>query len=232
MQAAAEGHGHRRARVPLVLAAGVGVAVDLAPHDGHGLGAGRAHLHQLAVEALGQQRRGLGRRTGAADHDAAAVGPMAASSRTGSAVASTAPRAGRATAPATGAAVDAQRDVDGPVGAGRLAELPGAVERIDDPDPLGAEADAVVVGPGLLGEHGVAGCMCSVEPGQEQVVGAAVALVLELAGLGAARRPAGRAGRRAARRPGRGQLGLASRSWSWRRGQFRTLWSGSRHAGS
>ena len=53
---AASGDGDRRARVPLVLAAGVGVDVGLAADDGHGLGAGRAHLDQLAVELLGERR--------------------------------------------------------------------------------------------------------------------------------------------------------------------------------
>ena len=33
-----------------------------------------------------------------------------------------------------------ERDVHRPVGAGRLGELAGAVERVDDPDPLGGEA--------------------------------------------------------------------------------------------
>ena len=68
---------------------------------------------------------------------------------------SVSPSAGSATAPATGRAADDERDVHGPVGAGRLAELAGAVERIDDPDPVGGEAGGVVLA--LLGEHGVAG---------------------------------------------------------------------------
>jgi hypothetical protein len=43
----------------------------------------------------------------------------------------------------------------GPVRAPRFAELPGAVERIDDPDAFGVEPDRIVV-LGLLGQHGVA----------------------------------------------------------------------------
>ena len=43
----------RARRVPLVLAAGVGVGVDLAAHDRHRLGAGRAHRHELGAEDLG-----------------------------------------------------------------------------------------------------------------------------------------------------------------------------------
>ena len=41
-------------------------------------------------------------------------------------------------------AVDHEGDVHGPVVAVLLAELPGAVERVDDPDPARAEADRVV----------------------------------------------------------------------------------------
>ena len=39
---------------------------------------------------------------------------------------------------AAGAPAFPQGHVDGPVGAARLAELPGAVERVDDPDPAPA----------------------------------------------------------------------------------------------
>ena len=46
-------------------------------------------------------------------------------------------------------AVD-ERHVDGPVGAARLAELPGAVERVDDPDPVGAQSRPVL--DALLGQ--------------------------------------------------------------------------------
>ena len=42
-----------------------------------------------------------------------------------------------------------------PVGAAGLAELPGAVERVDDPHPLGVEAAAVLGA--LLGQHAVVG---------------------------------------------------------------------------
>ena len=63
--------------------------------------------------------------------------------------------AGRATAPAPRLAVDGQGHVDRPVAAAGLAELPGAVERVDDPHPLGVEAAQVVAA--LLGQDGVAG---------------------------------------------------------------------------
>ena len=81
------------------------------------------------------------------------------------------PRAVRALAPTaalglalalTGCAGDEvpalpQRHVDGPVVAGRLGELAGAVERVDDPDPVGVEACLVVAA--LLGEHRVVGAV-------------------------------------------------------------------------
>ena len=65
------------------------------------------------------------------------------------------PRAGSATAAATISPSIVQRDVDRPVGTSLLAELAGAVERIDDPDAFGAEPDGVV--DTLLRQHGVVG---------------------------------------------------------------------------
>ncbi len=44
--------------------------------------------------------------------------------------------------------------VDGPVGAAGLAELPGAVERVDDPDAIGTESRPVL--DALLGQDLVA----------------------------------------------------------------------------
>jgi hypothetical protein len=46
-------------------------------------------------------------------------------------------------------------DVHGPVGTVELGELPGAVERVDDPDAGGDQPDRVVGA--LLGEDGVVG---------------------------------------------------------------------------
>jgi len=48
-----------------------------------------------------------------------------------------------------------QGHVDRPVGASRFAEFPGAVERVDDPDPFGRKSRGVVRG--LLGQDDVAG---------------------------------------------------------------------------
>jgi hypothetical protein len=73
--------------------------------------------------------------------------------------------------------------VDRPVGPAGLGELPGAVERVDDPHPFGREPGRVV--PALLGEHRVPGT----QPGQlgdEQLVRAAVAGRLQRRGIGEA----------------------------------------------
>ena len=50
---------------------------------------------------------------------------------------------------------DRERDVDRPIGASLLAELAGAIERIDDPHAFGAEPDGIVGT--FLGEHRVVG---------------------------------------------------------------------------
>ena len=64
-------------------------------------------------------------------------------------------RAGGEVAGAADVAPFPQGHVDSPVGAARLAELPGPVERVDDPDPARAQTRRVVGA--LLGEHDVAG---------------------------------------------------------------------------
>ena len=61
--------------------------------------------------------------------------------------------AGRLTAPAAKRSPVPQGDVHGPVVAAVLAELVGAVERVDDPHPVGVEAARVL--DALLGQHGV-----------------------------------------------------------------------------
>ena len=66
-------------------------------------------------------------------------------------------------------------DVHGPVGAAILAELPGAVERIDDPDPFAFEPDRIVLR--LFGEDGVVGAG-GPECGQDPFVGGGVRLFL------------------------------------------------------
>jgi hypothetical protein len=58
-------------------------------------------------------------------------------------------------------------DVDGPVGAARLAELPGPVQRVDDPDPVRGQPRRVVGA--LLGQDDVAGTAGGERRGQELV---------------------------------------------------------------
>ena len=70
--------------------------------------------------------------------------------------------AGRLTAPAARWSGVPQRDVHCPVVASVLAELARAVERIDDPHPVGVEAAGVLQA--LLRQHGVVG------PGVGQLV--------------------------------------------------------------
>ena len=70
-----------------------------------------------------------------------------------------------------------QRDVDGEVDAARpvgvdLGELAGAVQRVDDPDPLGGEAARVVLR--LLGQDGVVGAVVR-QLGGEPGLGVSVA---------------------------------------------------------
>ena len=90
-------------------------------------------------------------------------GPSGRGGSTGAGrVARTRSRAGSATAPISATPSIDQRDVDRPVVAVLLAELPGAVERVDDPDPGRVEPIAVVRG--LLGEDRV------VRPGSPQRV--------------------------------------------------------------
>ena len=57
--------------------------------------------------------------------------------------------------------------MDGPVGAAWLAEFPGPVQRVDDPDPARVQPRRVVGA--LLGEHDVAGTPVRQLPGEELV---------------------------------------------------------------
>ena len=123
----------RRGRVPLVLAAAVHVGVDLAADHRGDLGPGRAHRDQVGAQLLGQ-RRGQRRRPGAADHE---PGPARHRRRR-------ARPARRCSAPCPGPAArprprSARRAPTAPRArpsrCGQLAELAGAVQRVDDPDP-------------------------------------------------------------------------------------------------
>src|SRR5262244_749765 len=79
--------------------------------------------------------------------------PLAGGAAGGAVVASTWPWAGSATAPA--------------VSAPGLAELPGAIERVDDPHPVGGQPRPVV--PALLGQHRITGPARG-QPGDEDLV--------------------------------------------------------------
>ena len=72
--------------------------------------------------------------------------------------------------------------MDGPVGPSGLGELAGAVERVDDPDPVGVDACGVVRA--LLGQDRVVGALDG-QALEQQVVGAEIAFVAELVGIDA-----------------------------------------------
>ena len=72
--------------------------------------------------------------------------------------------------------------MDRPIGASLLAELAGAIERIDDPHAFGAEPDGVVGT--FLGEHRVVG-MARGDGGEDEIVRRPVALGAEVGGVGA-----------------------------------------------
>ena len=72
--------------------------------------------------------------------------------------------------------------MDGPVGSARLAELAGAVERVDDPDPVGGQPFLVV--DALLGQDGIFRAF-SRQLGQQELVRLPVSRVPQLAGVAA-----------------------------------------------
>ena len=72
--------------------------------------------------------------------------------------------------------------MDGPVSSARLAELAGAVEGVDDPYPVGAEAGLVV--DAFLRQDGVAGPGPR-QLGHQELVGLPVAGVPQGAGVAA-----------------------------------------------
>ena len=95
------------------------------------------------------------------------------------------PTAGSATAAAAGLAVDDERDVHRPVRPAGLAELVGAVERVDDPHPVGGQPVARSRGPPRRGWRRPGRASWSAS--HEEVVGAHVALVHDLPRVGAGR---------------------------------------------
>ncbi len=153
MQAHRAGDGHRRGRVPLVLTAGVQVGVCRTADDRRHLRAGGTQRHDRATQRLshrGDQRGG----PGPAGHQprATTTGRRGRSDRGGGPGRYSGRPAGRQRDAlrrerdsARGQlAVLPQRDVHRPVGAARLAELPGPVQRVNDPHPAGGEPGGVV----------------------------------------------------------------------------------------
>ena len=143
VQARGLGHGDRCARVPFVLAAGVRVDVRLAPNHRHRLGSGRSHLDQLGLELLGQE--GGRRRRPRPGHDQAWWTGVGEGHRLRRVAAEHLAGRGQRDGAGDGSAAHHEGDVDGPVAAGRLAELAGAVEGVDDPHPFGVEAGRIVL---------------------------------------------------------------------------------------
>ncbi len=181
VQAGRARDGDRGGGVPLVHPAGVHVGVADVTDDRDDLGAGRAHRHEVGAD-LGGHPLDEGRRAGAGDHDA---GPLGGARRDHRRVAGVEGPADAGLRDGTGGelAVLPQRDVHGPVVAGRLGELAGAVEGVDDPHARGAQP--VLVGDrglALLGHHRVARTVLGAERHQ-QVVRRLVPGVLELPAL-------------------------------------------------
>jgi hypothetical protein len=69
-----------------------------------------------------------------------------------------------------------------PVRTGRFAELPGAIERIDDPDPLGSEPGRVVLA--LFGQDRVGRAAAGKLGGEELMRRQVARLTQLLAGAG------------------------------------------------
>ena len=149
-------------------------------HDGHRLGPGRAEAHRVGPERVGHDDGGV-RVARARGHQPRALAGHRREHRRriggeDEVDHGQAHRAGgeRAALP--------QGDVHGPVGATVLAELVGAVERVDDPHPVGGEPADVLEA--LLGEHDVVGAGLVQGLHQEPVAGD-VAGVHDLPRIGA-----------------------------------------------
>ena len=132
MQTARRRHRDRGARVPLVLTAGVHVDVGGAEDHGGDLRAGRAHRDHDAAQGLGDVVGDVGRSAprhddpralagrGRREHGGLRGGEHEIECRQGHGT-------------DDGLAAQRHRHVHGPVAPARLAELPCAVQRVDDP---------------------------------------------------------------------------------------------------
>jgi hypothetical protein len=124
---------------------GVGLVAD---HRG-GLHSGGAHRDQFGVE-FGRQRGDEGRRSAAADRQPNPLRvPCGGGDRLGGAVGDAG--GGHRHRARDEVAVLPQRDVHRPVAAVEFGELTGAVQGVDDPDPVGADPGGVVGG--FFAEH-------------------------------------------------------------------------------
>ena len=188
-------------RVPLVLAAAVGVHVGVAEHDGHRLGAGRPEGDQLARR--GRRRCSVASAGGRLRLTTTRGGPPHAGGGGGRARwRASAPRPGSATAPATGSPATTRATWTAQSVRRDLAELAGAVERVDDPHPLGRQSGGV--GDALLGQHRVAGAGSPPAPAISSSWACRSPAPPSACRRGrpaSARRPSGAADRPAARRP-------------------------------
>src|SRR5271166_806526 len=140
----------RGSRVPLVLPAGVHVHVGQTLNHRGDLRAGRSHLDERPVQLVADLQRNRGW-SGARDDDAGR--PGGCRRRRGiwccqrDALRRQGNRAGDQIAGLP------QRDVDGPVLPPEFGELPGAVQRVDDPYPLRAQPHRVIGA--FFGQHGI-----------------------------------------------------------------------------
>jgi peptidoglycan/LPS O-acetylase OafA/YrhL len=152
VQSGAFGDHCRRGRIPLLHRAAVQVGVRVPEQDRHRLHPRAADRSQHSADPLRDVDHPV-RPAGAADCEPRLIcGRRQRRQRVGS-------RQGeidcRQRDRAVGQALTAlpQRDVDGPVGAPDLTELGRAVERVDDPDPVGIESATVISR--LFGQHDV-----------------------------------------------------------------------------
>ena len=156
------------------------IGVDITAHDGHRLSSGRSDPDELDVKSVPQPPQHRGRTVGAgrnADrtrpghrrccHGVAAV-HLTDSRQSDRGV-------GDHALGAAGALP--QCHVHRPVVAVRQRVLPGAVQRIDDPHPIGLQALEIVVR--LLGQHGITGSL-SPQPLQQHRISPDVAGVTQL----------------------------------------------------
>ncbi len=152
----AGGDRDRRGRgvVPFVLPARMGIDVGVTRDDGHRLGPGGPERHDVRVERVRDDGRRMRRAASAGDdaEPASVEGRGIGRGITGSVHDANRRERDRAD---EGLAADCERDVHRPVAPPGLAELVGAVERVDDPHAVRRETSRAV--PALLGQDRIIG---------------------------------------------------------------------------